>query len=175
MEALPSSGLPFSPLKPNLFWCSMRRTDREITDLAWMEAVLNDAVYATFALCDGDEPYAVPLNFAYHDGALYVHSAREGRKVAILGKNPSVGFSAVVGAELTSAEAPCAWDMRYRSVNGAGIAEAVEDPEEKARALNLLMTKYSGRGDHVFTEKQLAGVAVFRIRVRSIAGKRGMD
>jgi len=175
MEALPSTWLLFSPLKPNLFRCSMRRTDREITDRAWMEAVLDDAVYATFALSDGDEPYAVPMNFAYDDGALYIHSARKGRKVDILEKNPSVGFSAVVGAELTSAEAPCAWDMRYRSVNGSGTAEAVEDPEEKARALNLLMAKYSGRGGHVFTEKQLAHVAVFRVRVRAMAGKRGMD
>jgi nitroimidazol reductase NimA-like FMN-containing flavoprotein (pyridoxamine 5'-phosphate oxidase superfamily) len=153
----------------------MRRTDREITDRARMEEVLNDAVYATFALCDGNEPYAVPLNFAYRDGALYVHSACEGRKVDVIRKNSSVGFSAVLGAEFTSAEAPCAWDMRYRSVNGVGTAEAVEDLAEKAWALNLIMAKYSGRGDHVFTEKQLAAVAVFRIRVRNLAGKRGMD
>lgn len=153
----------------------MRRTDREVTDPAWMEAVLDEAVYAVFALCDGEEPYAVPMDFAYHDGAVYVHSAREGRKVDILAKNQSVAFSAVVGAELTSAEVPCQWDMRYRSVNGSGTAEAVDDPAGKARALNLLMEKYSGKGDHVFTEKQLAGVAVFRIRVLTLTGKRGMD
>ncbi|NVO67485.1 pyridoxamine 5'-phosphate oxidase family protein [Methanofollis tationis] len=153
----------------------MRRNDREITDRAWMEAVLNDAVYATFALCDGDEPYAVPLNFAYLDGALYVHSAREGRKVNVMRKNSSVGFSVVVGVDITSDEAPCAWDMRYRSVNGVGTAEAVEDPAEKAWALNLIAAKYSRTGCNVFTEKQLAAVAVFRIRVRSLAGKRGMD
>jgi nitroimidazol reductase NimA-like FMN-containing flavoprotein (pyridoxamine 5'-phosphate oxidase superfamily) len=153
----------------------MRRTDREITDLAWMEGVMDEAVYAVFALCDGDEPYAVPMNFAYCDGALYVHSACEGRKVDILGRTPSVAFSAVVGAELAPAEVPCQWDMRYRSVNGSGTAEAVDDPAEKVRALNLIMAKYSGRGDHVFTEKQLAGVAVFRIRIRTLTGKRGMD
>lgn len=153
----------------------MRRTDREITDQTWMETVLHDAVYLTFALCDGGEPYAVPMNFVYDGGALYVHSAREGRKIDILGKNPSVGFSVVVGAELTSDEVPCQWDMRYRSVNGAGTAEAVEEPAKKARALNLLMAKYSGRGDHVFTEKQLAGVAVFRIGIDALTGKRGMD
>lgn len=153
----------------------MRRTDREVTDLAWMEAVLDEAAYAVFALCDGEEPYAVPMNFVYHDRALYVHSARDGRKVDILAKNQSVAFSAVVGAELTSAGTPCQWDMRYRSVNGSGAADVVEDPAEKAWALNLLMRKYSGKGDHVFTEKQLAGVAVFRIRVSALTGKRGMD
>ncbi|WP_067049083.1 pyridoxamine 5'-phosphate oxidase family protein [Methanofollis ethanolicus] len=152
----------------------MRRTDREITDRAEIEAVLNEAVYATFALCDGDEPYAVPLNFAYHDGIVYVHSACEGRKVDILGRNPSVCFSAVVGAELTPAGTPCVWDMRYRSVNGSGTAEVVGDPAEKAWALNLLMRKYSGKGDHVFTESQLAHLAVFRVRVRAMTGKRGM-
>jgi nitroimidazol reductase NimA-like FMN-containing flavoprotein (pyridoxamine 5'-phosphate oxidase superfamily) len=139
-----------------------------------MEAVLNNAVYATFALSDGEEPYAVPMNFAYHDGFVYVHSAREGRKIEFLEKNPSVGFSAVIGAELNSAETPCAWDMRYRSVNGAGTAEAIEDPAEKARALNLIVAKYSGTGGHVFTESQVARVAVFRIRVSAMTGKHGM-
>ncbi|TAJ44922.1 pyridoxamine 5'-phosphate oxidase family protein [Methanofollis fontis] len=150
----------------------MRRADREITDQAELEMALNEAVYATFALCGDDGPYAVPLNFAHHCGAIYIHSALEGRKVEILRENPVVGFSAVVGAELLPAETPCGWGMRYHSVCGTGTAEMIDDSAEKARALNLIMAKYSGRGGHAFTEEVLAMVCVFRIRIIGMTGKR---
>jgi nitroimidazol reductase NimA-like FMN-containing flavoprotein (pyridoxamine 5'-phosphate oxidase superfamily) len=43
----------------------MRREEKRITETAAVEAILNRAAYCTIALCNGDRPYAVPMNFAY--------------------------------------------------------------------------------------------------------------
>ena len=45
----------------------MRRKDREITDRKAMEAIISGAEVCRIALCDGNEPYVVPVSFAYRD------------------------------------------------------------------------------------------------------------
>ena len=58
----------------------MRRKDREITDRAEIEAILNEAMVCRIGLADGGEPYVVPLSFGYEDGSVYIHSAPEASK-----------------------------------------------------------------------------------------------
>jgi nitroimidazol reductase NimA-like FMN-containing flavoprotein (pyridoxamine 5'-phosphate oxidase superfamily) len=58
----------------------MRRKDREITDRAEMESILNEAMVCRIGLADGGEPYVVPLSFGYENGAVYIHSAPEASK-----------------------------------------------------------------------------------------------
>ena len=58
----------------------MRRKDREITDRAEIEAILNEAMVCRIGLADGGEPYVVPLCFGYEDGSVYIHSAPEASK-----------------------------------------------------------------------------------------------
>ena len=65
----------------------MRRKDCEITDRAEIEAILKKALVCRIGLADGGEPYIVPLSFGYEDGAVYLHSAVEGKKIAMLQKN----------------------------------------------------------------------------------------
>ena len=60
----------------------MRRKDREITDRAEIEAILNEAMVCRIGLADDGEPYVVPVSFGYEDGSVYIHSAPEGKKIA---------------------------------------------------------------------------------------------
>ena len=74
----------------------MRRSDREITDLNEIISIINDCKVIHLAMLDDGEPYLLPLNFGYtyEDGAFsfFCHSAREGRKLDILRKHPTVAF-----------------------------------------------------------------------------------
>ena len=74
----------------------MRRSDREITDLGEILSIINDCKVIHLAMVDDGEPYLLPLNFGYacEGGAFsfFCHSAREGRKLDILRKNPTVAF-----------------------------------------------------------------------------------
>lgn len=72
----------------------MRRKDREITDICAILELVSECKVCRLAMTDGGIPYIVPLNYGYEyaDGALtfYFHSAKEGRKLEILKKNPAV-------------------------------------------------------------------------------------
>ncbi len=120
----------------------MRRREKEIHDPAALRVLLERAVVCRLAFADRDEPYLVPVLFALDGGRLYVHSAREGRKMEILRRNPRVCFEVEGETRLLPAERPCDWSLRYRSVIGRGRASLVEEPAERRRALDLLVAKY---------------------------------
>lgn len=82
----------------------MRRKDREITDICAILDLVSECKVCRLAMTDGGVPYIVPLNYGYEyaDGALtfYFHSAKEGRKLEILKKNPTVCLEWTAGASL---------------------------------------------------------------------------
>ncbi|MEJ5359963.1 MAG: pyridoxamine 5'-phosphate oxidase family protein [Desulfobacterales bacterium] len=149
----------------------MRRRDREIGTRQEMEAVIAAASVCRLAMSDDGRPYVVPLSFAYEGGVFYFHSAREGRKLQVLGKNPEVCIEVEDGVALKKGATPCAFGMRYRSVIAFGRAERVEGVEEKRRALERIAARYapgSGPVDAAAAERTV----VLRVRVEQMTGKR---
>ena len=71
---------------------TLRRADREIADPTVIEAILRRAGVGRLGLAVDNTPYVVPLNYVYHSGAIYFHSADEGRKISMLKANPQVCF-----------------------------------------------------------------------------------
>ncbi len=149
----------------------MRRKDREITDPAAIEALLREARVCRIGLADNGEPYVVPVIFGYEDRALYIHSAPDGKKIAMITKNPRCCFEADIPGRVIRSTSPCSWGMHYRSVIGYGSADILESPEEKRHGLNCIMRHYGGR-THEFSEHDLEMVAVIRIVVETITGKK---
>jgi nitroimidazol reductase NimA-like FMN-containing flavoprotein (pyridoxamine 5'-phosphate oxidase superfamily) len=94
-----------------------------------------------------------------------------GKKIAMIRKNPCCCFEADICDGVIRGDRACSWGMRYRSVIGFGKAEILTDPAEKRRGLNCIMRHYGG-GTHDFSEKDLASVAVIRIAVESLTGKK---
>jgi len=148
----------------------MRRKDKEITGRADIEAVLQKAAVCRIGLCDGGMPYVVPVNFGYKDGALYVHSYREGRKLEILRKNSAVCFEVDVDTALVPAGAICDWSAAYRSVVGFGTASLIEDNGGKRRALDIIVRHYTG-GAYEFSPGELDKIVIIKITVESMTGK----
>ena len=149
----------------------MRRKDREITDRKKIEAILDEALVCRIGLSDGNNPYVVPVSFGYADGALFIHSALEGKKVAMLEKNPACCFEVDICDQVIRGDRPCSWGMRYRSVIGYGRAAVLTDPEEKRHGLNCIMRHYDG-GTHEFSESDIGSVTVIRIGINSMTGKK---
>ena len=149
----------------------MRRKDREITDLAEMEAVLREAQVCRIALCDGNEPYVIPLCYAYADNAIWVHSAREGKKIDLIRKNPLCCVEVDNASSPIPADKPCKWEFRYRSVICTGMARVVVTSAEKNYGLNQIMQHY-GAGAYDFTEADLERVCVIKIDITTMTGKK---
>ena len=153
----------------------MRRKDREITDETAIRAILDKAQVLHLAMIDGDRPYVVPLNYGYtlENGALtlYLHSAREGRKLDVLRQNDRVAFVLETNvSQVSGGDIPCKYGEAYASVMGEGRATILTDPVEKTDALTMLMKTQTGRNFYI-TEAMTDTVAVLRIDVEAFTAK----
>lgn len=149
----------------------MRRGEKEITDRGELLRILRDARICRVALVDGDRPYLVPLTFALDGDDLVLHSARAGRKIDALRRNPAVCFEVEEGVELVRGGTSCQFGMRFRTVIGFGDVEFVEDRGERARLLALFGPRY-GAPDGPVPDSEAERACVLRVRVRELTGKR---
>ena len=147
------------------------RSDKEIKDLKVIESILGAANICRIAMCDGNKPYIVPMNFGYKDNTIFLHSAKEGKKVEILRKNNNVCFEVDMETELKTAELACRFGMKYRSAVCFGKAHFIEGMEEKKKALDIIMTKYSSKKKHDYAKEELVKVALIKIDIESMTGK----
>jgi nitroimidazol reductase NimA-like FMN-containing flavoprotein (pyridoxamine 5'-phosphate oxidase superfamily) len=148
----------------------MRRSDKKIESKNDLAELLRNGELCHLAMVDGDKPYVVPLNYGYLDGALYFHSAPEGRKIDILRENPQVCFCVVADHQLIEGVKGCSWSARYQSVIGTGKAVIITDSSEKAEGLKILMAQYSER-EYEFSDVELEGVVVIRVEIEEMSGK----
>ena len=117
----------------------MRRHDREITDSREILSIVNECKVIRLAMLDEQGlPYIIPLNFGYRfaDGVFtfYCHSAREGRKLELLRRDPRVSFEMDCRGELQSADHACGYGYYYASVIGSGTAELIEGRKSSMRS-----------------------------------------
>jgi len=154
----------------------VRRSDRQITDLSAISALLEECRTVHLSCNAEGAPYVVPMNYGFAlapDGrlTLYLHCAAEGRKLDLLRRDARVGFAISALVETVRADRPCAWTARYRSLLGTGRVAILTDPEEKRLALEALLHHmgFAGRAD--FAPEALANVAVLRIDVEEYTCK----
>ena len=145
----------------------MRRKDREITDPGEIRAILERARVLHLGLNAEEEPYVVPMHYGFslEDGrlTLCVHCAKEGRKLELLRRDGRVFVEIDAGEALVPA-------VVY-SVSDGRDAVIVEDEEEKAALLGLLMRTQTG-AEHEITPAMAAAVCVLRIDVEEFSAKR---
>ena len=100
----------------------MRRTDREVTDPAAIDAIIRACPCCRLGLRDGEGVYLVPLNFGFAnvDGqrTFYFHSAPEGHKIDLLRQAKTVAFELDCGCAVTPGTTACSHSANYRSVMG---------------------------------------------------------
>ncbi|MHC1681079.1 MAG: pyridoxamine 5'-phosphate oxidase family protein [Methanomassiliicoccales archaeon] len=149
----------------------MRKAEREIKDLGELEDVIRRAEVCRLAMVDDWEPYIVPLNFGYRDGCLYFHSAKEGRKLDVLSKNPKVCFEMEADVRLLKGEKACQWSTSFESVIGWGTATISLDEKEVREGLEVLMSHYID-GPYDFDPRSLSLTALIKVKVERMTGKR---
>lgn len=126
----------------------MRRADREVRDCKGILHVLETCKVCRLGMTDEGKVYIVPMNYGYEyeEGKLflYFHGAKEGKKLRLLGENPSVGIEMDGEHELAAGGTACQYSYYYASIIGNGKAEIITDPEEKSKALALIMKHQTG-------------------------------
>jgi nitroimidazol reductase NimA-like FMN-containing flavoprotein (pyridoxamine 5'-phosphate oxidase superfamily) len=157
-----------SPAHPH---AALRRQDREISDRAEIDAILRAARVMYLALADNDVPFVVPVFFAYDGVAVYFHSAQAGTKVNILKRNPTACFAVSIDHGVVESARACDFEAKHRTVIGCGTAAFIEDEEDKVRALDRIVARFSDR-KFDYPAANLAHTAVIRIAIESLKGKK---
>ena len=143
----------------------------EITDPAEIEEIIRSARYLFLAIRDDPAPYLVPLFFGYVPGRLYIHCAKAGAKLDLMGKNPCVGFGLAEEPGIIPADSACGFSAKTRSIIGDGIARIVSDPRERIAGLNAIMSRYS-TAKPVYKPDSLERTCVIAIDIRKLKAKK---
>ena len=161
----------------------MRRSEFEINDKALVEELFATCEHGTLCLVDEDEPYAVPLNFVWHDETICFHGSKEGRKMEVIAKNPKASFSvvkplSVLPSYFSNTRSACPASQLYMSVHLVGRIEIVDDVAKKADVLNALMQKLQPEGgyepleaSHPMYKKALENIGICRLHPTSLSCK----
>lgn len=153
----------------------MRRKDREVTDLNEIKKIILNTKILHLALFDDDYPYIVPLHYGWDftSGKLsfYMHCAKEGHKLDLIHKNPSVCVEIENDIKLISAkEDPCKYGSTYSSIIARGKIEIITDEDEKIFALKNLM-KHQTEKDFEFNHQMISCVEVLKFTADSFTAK----
>ncbi|KIR03607.1 putative nitroimidazole resistance protein [Lachnospiraceae bacterium TWA4] len=158
----------------------IRRKDRFVTDIKQILKIVDEAKILHLGLIDGVFPYIIPLHYGYEyneerDGFIfYMHGAKVGHKINLINENSNACIELETDIELDPAgDVPCQYGSFYSSVIGQGIAEIVDEIEEKKHGLKLLMLNQTGRVFE-FTEQMVNAVTVIKVEIADYTAKARM-
>ena len=121
---------------------------------------------------NGDDgyPYAVPVNYVFIDGKIYIHSAKYGYKIDALKQNDKVCFTAILNSQII----PDKFTAPFESVVAFGKASFIDDGDEKLTALRTFIERFSP--DHQEAGERFIHAAyektqIIRIDVEQMTGK----
>lgn len=152
----------------------MRRGKQSLSEKECI-ALLQKATSGVLAV-DGDDgyPYAVPMNYVYHDGRLLFHCAPTGHKLDAIARNEKVSFCVISQDEIV----PEKFTSYFRSVIVFGKAHLITDENEKLNTLMLLAKHFSpahvpGREGDI--QKALPALHMLALDIEHMTGKEGRD
>ena len=152
----------------------MRRNDREVTEISELLEIMDLCKVCRIGMQDEKGIYIVPMNFGYEyvDGrlTLYLHSAKEGRKIEAIAQKKEVCFEMDCEHRLIEGQRACNYGYGFKSIIGNGNASFIDDLPAKKRALGLLMQHQTGKAFE-FDAKMADTVAVIQIEVTTFTGK----
>ncbi len=152
----------------------MRQSKKEIRNKEIVIDLLTTSHVGRLGTVAGNGyPMVKPLNFVFHEGKIYFHTAKEGEKIDDIRRDSRVCFEVDLPIALVkSAGSPCRAEYLYRSVIIRGRARVVDEPGERLDALKRLMRKYQPEGGYgEFSEEKLKITGIVRIDIEEMTGK----
>jgi len=150
----------------------MRRKDKEITNQEEILDILQTGELITIAMQDETEPYQVIMNYGFDGKYIYLHGAKEGRKMEIIEKNPRICFSIYLDYKLAGKKGTAEVTARYRSVIGYGKTKVIEDFEEKKEAVDILLKQADAGTVAEIPDIAIKSVAILKIEIETMTGKK---
>ena len=157
---------------------AMRRANREVTGHADLAGIIGRAHVLHVGFSDAEGLAVVPMNYGFEwaEGrglpTFWLHSAGEGRKADAWASSPEVTLELDVEGGVITGDYSCAYSYAFESVMAWGRIRPVTDAAEKLRGLTQVMAHMAPGAPVTFSDEVVARVAVWRIDVERISGKR---
>ena len=148
----------------------MRRSKQKLTDEEAVAILMSGETGVLALLGDDGYPYALPINYVYADGNIYMHSAKTGHKIDAIKAYEKASFCVIDRADVV----PQDYATDFRSVIAFGKVRLLEDEGEKLRTLRKLGDRFNpGHDDALEAEiaKEFARVAMIELSIEHLSGK----
>ena len=171
----------------------MRRKDREM-DRVFGLNIIDNSEYGVLSMIDEKgEPYGLPLSIVRYGDLLYFHSAKLGKKVDSLLKNPRVSVSFVGATKIpelyTEAELEVmnidpveasklisgVFTTEFESAIVKGEVKLIEEEKEKIDAMRFICEKYTPTKMKYFNaavNTSIAATNIYSIEIEEVTAKR---
>lgn len=153
----------------------MRRFRQLLDDKLSADILTRGAVGVLALSGDDDYPYAVPVNYYYENGIIYIHGATSGHKIDAIARNPKVSFCVID----ENRNVPEEFTTYFRSVIAFGRAHLVEDEAEKRFAAQALADKFSpeepAERRDAEIEHSWKAMGIIRIDIEHMTGKEAIE
>ena len=152
---------------------NMRRTKQQLPDEEAKRILAEGQTCVLAVHGDDGYPYAVPLNYVYDDGKIYVHCAKAGHKLDAIKSDPKVSLAVIERDDVV----PEKLATYYRSVIVFGHARILTDNAEKRHAAELIGLHYYNVPEAVQKEIEQTWNALvcIEITIDHMTGKEARD
>lgn len=155
---------------PNLTFRPMRRFKQQATEEE-CRAILQSAQRGFLAVHgEGGYPYALPINFAYHEDKVWFHCAMEGHKLDAIRTHDKVCFTVLNDGFRNEGE----WWNNFTSVICFGRLRVVDDDQLKDKMLRVIGNKYFPEGYDIEhdIEKNAPSALILEMSIEHMTGKK---
>ena len=158
----------------------MRRKQSEITDKKEIDNILAKARVGRLATLGEDGfPYITPVNYVYWQESIYFHCSLKGEKLDNIRRHGKVCFEvdiplAYLDTAYDRSMPVCGVSQYYQCVIIRGLAEIVEQAEEKVGVLNALMASHENVPQFTAITAEMPAVklcTVVAVRIHSLSAK----
>jgi uncharacterized protein len=150
-----------------------RHPDKEIIDSSEILRTIKSQKFMTIAMSKGNEPYLVTVNYAFNarKSCFYFHCSKIGKKSDYIRSNPKVWGQILEDKGYLNGKC----DHAYCSIQFSGLAEFIDNENEKRKALELLIEQLEPNPlpvkERFLKQKKLNRVGIVRIKVIQWSGK----
>ena len=119
-------------------------------------------------------PYAIPMNFVYHNDKIYMHGLEKGEKIDNIKANSKVcvEIHEMLGLLYENIDVGCDVNVKYNSVVIFGYASILTNIDAKREILNLVVKKYTPQfSGKDLPENMVKNTGVIEVEIKEYTGK----
>ncbi|MDY0360871.1 MAG: pyridoxamine 5'-phosphate oxidase family protein [Desulforegulaceae bacterium] len=149
----------------------IRRQDRLLDEKRAVELLLNSEYGVISMASESNSIYAVPINYVWdRKNSIYLHCAKEGRKLRCMDLNPKVSFCIVGNTNVLSSK----FTTEYESIILECTARRNLLEHERMNALEIFIDKYSPMDKETgikYARKSFFRTEIVRLDIEKWSGK----